>query len=668
MLSQLLDILPLFAWAFIWAVGGWLVVIGFGIPRREQMMAGLSLGLVFELWVSNLLAHVIPILTASWLGAIATLVVGIFFALPRLRKDGGKVFHISWGQLVSLVLIVYLFSMIGFGLNIFDDRQNLPLASMLAVGDIPPHFPFDSKVIFGYHYLLVLLGSQLMLLGELFPWTAMDVARAVAFGPMIMLTYLWTRRMARSHLAGILGGMFMAFSSGARWLLLILPPSVVEWISGQVALIGSGKISGETLSAALTNVWQIEGSGPIEFPFAFANGLTSPSIMSHNGTGMLGALSVMLVLMLYRRTRNVPQGLILATLLAASALVSEFGFLTLAPNLVFAILVYLLARRTRQIPQSAVRWIVIIGLASVIALFQGGVLTVLVRDILSGLSGGAREGYHTFGVLFAFPPTVISAHLGTLSLANPAQLIAAVFELGPNLLILPLLFAWGWKMVRTQKWWEALLIAGAATGFIVLFVQYDGTAGISANSRLLANILFPATLYAVPLTWNWLRRRSESWRAVAFTLGLISLFGGFFNFGIELIAAQKPTLPFFIHELDAQISKQYWNQLEPDAQVFDLFPHRAVTVFGRFSDSSETLYIPYPEWVELGNTPDPYELQAAGYDYVYFGIEDWEWWGEESQDALQSPCVKVVDEVRGIRAPDDYRKDFRRLLNISACK
>ena len=60
-----------------------------------------------------------------------------------------------------------------------------------------------------------------------------------------------------------------------RWLLLILPPPVVEWISGQVALIGSGKISGDTLSAALTNVWQIEGSGPIEFPFAFANGLTS---------------------------------------------------------------------------------------------------------------------------------------------------------------------------------------------------------------------------------------------------------------------------------------------------------------------------------------------------------------------------------------------------------
>lgn len=668
MISQLLNILPLLVWSLIWAAGGWLIVVGFHIPRREQMLTGISLGMLVELWLSNVFAHFMPVMPAFWSGALTTFFIGFVFAWPRLRMGIKGVFSISWAQLAALALIVYLFAIIGFGLNIFDDRQNLPAASLMAVGDIPPHFPFDSKVVFGYHYLLILFGAQLMRLGDLFAWTAMDLARALVFGPTIMLTYLWTRRMTRSHTAGIVGGLFMAFSSGTRWLLLILPPTFVEWISGHIVLIGSGKISGDTLSDALTNFWQIEGAGPINFPFAFVNGLNSSNAMTHNGTGVLGILALMLVLMLYRRIQDFKTGTIIVILLAALALVSEFGFLTLLPNLFLAILIYLLVRRTHQIPRSAILWVVILGMAAIIALFQGGVLTVIVQDLIAGLSGGAREGYHTFSMIFVWPPTVISSHLGILSLADPAQLLVAIFEMGPVLLVLPLLFIWGFKMARLQRWWEALWIAGAATGVIVLFVQYAGSAGISANSRLLNNILLPATLYAVPLTWVWARKRAETVRAGVVMLGMICLFGGLFIFGIELIAAQKPVLPFFIHELDARLSKRYWNQLEPAAQVFDLLPHRAVTVFGRFSDSSQTLYIPYPEWVQLGVEPDPYELKAAGYDYVYFGAVEWDAWSEKSHALFQDACVQVVDNVKGIRAPDDYRKDFRSLLNISACK
>lgn len=668
MVSQLLRVLPLLVWSLIWAAGGWLIVIGFNIPRREQMLTGISLGLVVELWFSNVFAHFMPIMPAFWSGAMAVLIIGFVFAWPRLRMGVKDVFSISWGQLAALALIVYLFAVIGFGLNIFDDRQNLPAASLMAMGDIPPHFPFDSKAVFGYHYLLILLGAQLIRFGDIFAWTAMDLARALAFGPTIMLTYLWTRRMTRSRTAGILGGLFMAFSSGTRWLLLMLPTSTVAWISDHVTLIGSGKITGENLSSALTNFWQIEGSGPISFPFAFINGLNSSNAMTHNGVGVLGILALMLVLMLSRRTQNFKHGMIIVILLAASALVSEFGFLTLFPNLFLALLVYLFVLRTRQIPRGAILWIVIVGAASAISLIQGGVLTVIAQDFVAGLMGAAREGYHTFGVAFAWPPTVISAHLGTLSLADPAQLLAAMFEFGPVLLILPLLYIWGIKMARLQRWWEAMLVAGAATGFIVLFVQYTGSAGISANSRLLNNILLPATLYAVPLAWAWGKKRSETVKAGLVTLGMISLFGGVFIFGIELIAAQKPVLPFFINELDARMSNRYWNQLEPTAQVFDYSPSRAVTVFGRFSDSNETLYISRPEWDALGDKPDPYAMHAAGFDYVYFGTTEWESWSKETQALFQAPCVQVVDNMEGIRAPDDFRKDFRRLLNVSACK
>jgi hypothetical protein len=61
-------------------------------------------------------------------------------------------------------------------------------------------------------------------------------------------------------------------------------------------------------------------------------------------------------------------------------------------------------------------------------------------------------------------------------------------------------------------------------------------------------------------------------------------------------------------------------------------------------------------------------LHAAGFDYVYFGAVQWDSWSENTRTLFQGACVQVVDEMKGIRAPDDYRKDFRRLLDISACK
>ena len=84
MISQLLNILPLLIWSLVWAIGGWLIVVGFNIPRREQMITGISLGMVLQLWLSNGFAHFVPILSAFWLGAFATLALGFIFAWPRL--------------------------------------------------------------------------------------------------------------------------------------------------------------------------------------------------------------------------------------------------------------------------------------------------------------------------------------------------------------------------------------------------------------------------------------------------------------------------------------------------------------------------------------------------------------------------------------------------------
>ncbi len=667
-MSALLSLLFFLFWAVLWVAGGWLVMIGLNLPRRERLVLGIGFGLIAQLWLSNLLAQVLPVTVAFWGGSLIMLAVGLAFAWPRL-KEGWNLFYFSPGQMIALGLIVYVFTIIGFGLDIFDDYQNLPTVSLMATGSIPPHFALDPKFIFGYHYLLLLFGAQLMRIGNIFPWTGLDFARGLVFGLMILCAYLWTRRMTRSHLAGVLGGVFAAFSSGARWILLFLPPAMVESISKQVTLIGSGSITDKNLAQALLKPWAIQGAGPMAFPFAFSNGINDPAVMVHNGTGVIVPLIVMLILLLYRRWRDWKMAAVLVILLSAWALGSEFDFLALLPNLIVAVIVYLFLQKTKRIPREAFAWIGVMVAALAFAAFQGGVLTSIAQDTLQRLLGHVAEGYHTFGLTFSILPSVVSAHLGRLTLTNPAQLLLALLEIGPVLLALPLAFVWGVKMIRAQRWWEAALVTGAATGMIALFVQYAGSAGISANSRLLNSFITPATLYAAPLGWVWAKKKAEAVWAGLGAVGFVAIFGGLVLFGVELIAAQKPVLPDFIHDMDAHMSGLYWNKLEPGAQVFDPVPVRAVTVFGRYSNSYDTWYVPKTDWEALVAHPDPHVLNRAGYRYVYFGIYEWEeQWDAVARALLQDPCVKVVDQVNGIRAPDDYRKDFRRLLDISACK
>jgi len=120
-----------------------------------------------------------------------------------------------------------------------------------------------------------------------------------------------------------------------------------------------------------------------------------------------------------------------------------------------------------------------------------------------------------------------------------------------------------------------------ALEYIFLVYQIHGTAGESANTRLLATL--NNSVYVVCRAFG-LDMVEETQRAdedrCVFHWIYRHLWCLVF-FGIQLIAIQKPTLPLFITELDARMEKRHWNQLAPDAMVFDPDPLRVVTVFGR---------------------------------------------------------------------------------------
>src|SRR5512142_955408 len=106
-----LDVLPVIIWAVAWWAGGWLLTLSlFRVRRSEAALVGLGLGLVLEVWLANLLAHVLPFVAATWLGA-ALLVAGGAAALLRLgRRDR---FAVQWRRLTLLAAIFWLFSAMG---------------------------------------------------------------------------------------------------------------------------------------------------------------------------------------------------------------------------------------------------------------------------------------------------------------------------------------------------------------------------------------------------------------------------------------------------------------------------------------------------------------------------------------------------------------------------
>jgi hypothetical protein len=92
-----------------------------------------------------------------------------------------------------------------------------------------------------------------------------------------------------------------------------------------------------------------------------------------------------------------------------------------------------------------------------------------------------------------------------------------------------------------------------------------------------------------------------------------------------------------------------------------------MTVFGRQAKANApgSWIIHSPEYSALLEDPDPYQLSAAGYNYVYGDKDYWKLYASQ----LEQPCVKVLKTVEGVKeARGGLVPDFRRLADISQCK
>lgn len=669
MTSMILELVEFFSWVALWALGGWwLVRAAFNLSPHEQLLVGIATGLALENWLANLAAHFLPLPQPFWAAAALVFLSGLLFALFGEKKGlkGLFGFTLPPGQILALAGMTVLFTIVGRGMAILEDYQNLPEISLMATGDIPPHFALDPSKLFNYHYDTLLLSTQLVTVGHMYVWMALDIARGFGFALSLLLGYLYVRRVTRSQMAGFVGILMGMFVGGTRWLMLLLPESWLVKISENITMLGSAASSAANFGAAMVKPWAVDTGSPFPIPFAYTSGINPPRIWTyHAGAGAVSGLAAAILLLTHNRWRGWRGGLLTTALLASVALGAELSLVSMVVGFLVIAFVYAVTHRTWRIPSSLFRWLVVLAIAGVISLFQGGVITGVFSDILARIFPSATQGggsYFTGGFRFLWPPAFLSTHLGYLSFANPYQAAAAFFEIGPMVIILPLVLVWGWKTYRWGRWYETVGFVNSVLSILLAFVDYTGSAGATALTRVQSALVALPKNWAVPVLWRWGANRSSRIKIIIAALFVISMFGGVVLFGFEMIGAARPTYSTFISILDARIMRDYWNRLEPGALVFDPIATRAPTVFGRPTDSNETWYVHKPEWEKLAEQPRTKDLRAYGFSYAYFDSRYWEQMDPAVQATWEDACVKMIVQEE---AQEPY--DFRRLYDIRSC-
>jgi len=642
------------------AVGGWLLArSAFRLERRERLSVGLAVGLVAYLFAANILGQWLKPSTAFSASGAVVLAAGLIAwrrtSRPDLREDRG-----GWPLILGFVLAAGFFTLTGRGLAILDDRKNLSLISLMAAGDIPPHFYMNPSSLFRYHYAFQLLGASAVRLGALFPWSAFDLTKGIVASLSLVVGYLAGIRLTHRSLGGWLTAGSMLFAGGARWLLLVAPPSFLTAVSPHVELWGSAGGAGETLRQALMGSWIVGGGPPQPIPFAFLSGVLEPFVLGMQaGPGSLSRLILLLVPLLMPRSRGAGGAAVLAVLMACWGLAFDavFGLFGLGIVAVAAA-----ARVWRNGPPwlGPFRWTVVAVMAGgLISLIQGGTLTEMLRSFLAGGETGVAGGVPL--ITLRWPPAIVSSHLGALSLFRPATLIVALAELGAALvggvLVLGRARHWG----RQGRFDRAGLAAASVIGFVVpMFVGYWPDRDIT---RLSAFSLVVWILLAVPVVLQVRRAVPAPAVTAAAVCGFALLnLSGLVVLGSLMTALPAVVLTEKMAPLDAGMATRMWDALPPDAVVFDSHPWRAVVLTGRPARSSEIDYSPRPAWEALVANPTPRSMASAGYTYAYIDEHWWRGLPEAARSSFDDSCVRTLWE-----GEDNADNGFRRLIDITSC-
>ncbi len=666
--GSILDPLIFVVLSLCWVIGGWLLVRRSGqFLKREQLVSGIASGLLLYVMLGNAIAHFLSVYPAFALTSALILIFGIL--VSRNSK-------LSWRELIkpsvyfpiaAMIVMTGLFTLILRGLGVGDDYAHLPLVSSMAAGDFPPHYSLHPEIFLPYHYALDLFAATMVRIGGFFPWSAWDISRSFVLSLTLVLAWLWLRRITHSKVGAYLSSGLIAFGMGTRWLLTLLPKTWIANISSDIQIIGSSVATGDTLAKALFRSWVIDGGPPVPIPFAFANGILNPLTYDWAGAASLPLLAIILILMIASRRALKPLGvLLLGVAVLSLALSAEHIFVLLIAGVGFTALFNILYQRIplgKILSSFSGQFLLVALIAVLLSFVQGGVITEFVRTRITGQTGVTAAGTSVFSL--RWPPVFYDSHFGSLSVTNWKQFVVLIAEGGPILfLFLIVIYRMRSDFQHNRTFEFGLGIASFLGVIIPLFISYYVQRDIT---RLTGFGLEAWLLLSIQPLWYFVRR-GLLWKKLAFGLGYaVTVFGGIALFALQATAIISPESSSFISSMDSRMSQAYWDRLEPQAMVFDPIGFRGQTVFGRLSIAATNGFT-MSQFVPYVKAPNPYVLQKLGIGYVYLDLRYWSNLSPTYQQALYSPCTKVIKRLERYNSATGDLSDFRVLIDITKCK
>lgn len=643
------------------SLGGYLICrLVFSASARESLPIGIGLASLLVIVLTNLASHW---LSLQWAYLLASLFIigtgGMLFIFSPSRREVFENWQQALPPLLVFLLLFVLFLRINQGLAIFDENYNLPIVSLIAAGDVPPHFPFDPSQPLAYHYGLHLLAGVAVRLAGLSPWLAFDAVRAFTHALLLVLAFFWFERQTGSFRAAVVGSAVVYFGGSTQWLLLFAPRTWIERLNAVVTLTNTALDSGGTLSDLLVNNWNIDGLGVVSFPFIFIGSLFKPQNLALTSNGAGVALTVVLLLLLAPKQWNLRHFIILSFVLGSMALIAEYLFALVALG---SFLITLLSTRQQKSFLPILRLLAMWVLAWGLALFAGGVISVMFQHFLQGLGGQASlSGQGNLGFEWYWPPSLPTLYFGRLSFFQADTLLFSLILLAPLLFLIPLPLLElknRWKSPRLIQ--DGLCLGATVCVLLSLLIGLKGSVG--GITRLLDTALLIIFILSFPFL-HYLWKNRSRWMQALITIGLILLtLGGVITFSLQLVAVTRPQYTFYIDSLDAYFYLSYWNRLPPQAQIFDPKPVRSIVVFGR---SSGTIAAKYGEWLleweELSQKPTPKQLIQRGYTHAYLDKRYWNRLDQPTRVAWRTECVKLMETK-------EFEQDFRRLYDLQSCQ
>jgi hypothetical protein len=662
--GQAIDVLLLGLQFLLLSLGGWVTIThAFRLPSKQRIPAGISLGLILFIFISNILGRWLPPDWSFWISALGVLLIGVLAWLINKDQFVDLRDLQVWPQLLAFGIAIVLITLIGRGLAVFDDRKNLSLISLMAAGDIPPHFYMNSEFLFSYHYGFQLLGASMMRIGGFFPWSAFDLSKGIMGSLVLLLSYVWGRKVSRSHTGGILFALILLFASGTRWLLLLLPPSFVQSVSHELVLWGSGAQSADTLLQGLSSNWVIEGGPPARIPFAFVNGILQPFVLYlQAGPRSLALVIFFTLLLVVDRRKNFLSIILITLMLATWALAAEAEFALFVIGIGILSLLFLRASAIRKRLDKFRALFGVTATAGVLSILQGGTITEVSKGVLNRFSGVVEMGSlgPDVGFGWRFPPAIVSSHLGEMRIFNLGELVIALAEIGPLLLLAPIAIWFARKRMRKGDYFLGAFGVSTILGFVFpLFISYSVDRDVT---RMTQYALVGWLILGWPVIVALWKMNRARWRFVLAGFGFLTVLGGLVVSRPLLSAMDSAVFADGIMPVDAVMLRSNWDSLEPGSAVLDSNPWRAVVLTGRLTRSSASSYATLVQWESLISEPSLERVVADGFEYIYVDTYWWNSMGEAERLSYSTPCVGQVS-----KAQDNAENGNRWLYDLRSC-